>query len=311
MPPFVRPCLWPRSSPLIPARLIQRRNRFLADVELQQTLGDISQGTQLTAHCPNTGAMEGLTQPGTPLLIDYTPSPTRKLAFTLELAWVGNRWIGINTSTPNRIVKRLLEENALLGFGKLLRFAPERKIGPGRRTDFVLETQSAKNRIWHFLEVKNCHLIYPDGYAYFPDCVSERASHHLNALIDLHQIPVEKLAADLDPFKDGKALAPPQEIQTHVLFIVQIPGASSVRPSDTHDPAFAMAARQCHAKGLNFHALAVEQHATEVHILKPLTVDLKPYDFQACKTWKMEAKARKSEPLSSTEVPSPTSVMKS
>ena len=37
----------------------------------------------------------------------------------------------------------------------------------------------------HYVEVKNCHLVYSDGWGYFPDSVSERASRHVEALAAL------------------------------------------------------------------------------------------------------------------------------
>jgi sugar fermentation stimulation protein A len=45
------------AMPLIPGRLIQRYKRFLADVKLDS-------GETITATCPNTGSMMGLTAPG-------------------------------------------------------------------------------------------------------------------------------------------------------------------------------------------------------------------------------------------------------
>ena len=34
-------------------------------------------------------------------------------------------------------------------------------------------------------EVKNCHMVYPDGNGYFPDSVSARASRHMQELLGL------------------------------------------------------------------------------------------------------------------------------
>lgn len=242
-----------RPAPLVEGRLLRRRKRFLADVEL-------ADGSVVTAHCVNTGAMEGLTRPGLTVWISRAANPKRKLAWTWELAEVDGRIYGTNTAEPNRIVRELLERSALPWLGKFDEMRPEKPYGEGSRVDFWLR----RGRREVYLEVKNCHLIYPDGRAYFPDSVSARATGHL-----------EELAAVAS-----------RNVRSHVLFTCQMPGVKAVRPSDVHDPDFAAAARRVRGEGVRFSALEIVHTPEEIRITRRLPVDLKPYGLARIERWR-------------------------
>ena len=87
--------------PLIPATLVRRYKRFLADVTLPS-------GETITAHVANPGAMTGLAAPGSRVWLSKSDSPTRKLPYSWELIEVdlglGPELVGVNTAHPNPLV---------------------------------------------------------------------------------------------------------------------------------------------------------------------------------------------------------------
>jgi hypothetical protein len=84
-------------DPLLRGTLVKRYKRFLSDVEL-------ADGTLVTAHCANPGAMLGLTEPGSEVWLSPAANPARKLKYSWEMIRVGDHLVGINTSHPNAIV---------------------------------------------------------------------------------------------------------------------------------------------------------------------------------------------------------------
>lgn len=58
------------SEELIPARMIRRSQRFLADVRL-------ADGSEFTVHCPNSGSMLGCVEAGGPVLLSVAANSAR------------------------------------------------------------------------------------------------------------------------------------------------------------------------------------------------------------------------------------------
>lgn len=163
---------------LEPGILIKRYKRFLADIELKS-------GEIITAHCPNTGPMTGVSTPGSPVMVSPSHNPKRKLAYTWELIQVTDNeptWVGINTALPNRIIKLALAEYLFPELGDYREVKPEVVYGKDKksRVDFKLIGNSQNI----YVEVKNTTWAN-QRIALFPDTVTERGQKHLRELIDI------------------------------------------------------------------------------------------------------------------------------
>ncbi len=167
------------ASPLLKGTLTQRYKRFLADVVLED-------GRAVTATCPNTGSMLGLTTPGSTVWLSENDSPTRKYRHTWEMIEAGPgkspTLVGINTGHPNAIVSEAIAAGKvaeLTGFQNARR---EVKYGENSRIDILLDDPK---KGCCYVEIKNVHLMRKAGLAEFPDSKTERGVKHLNELSNM------------------------------------------------------------------------------------------------------------------------------
>lgn len=165
-------------TPLVPATLIRRYKRFLADIRLED-------GREVTAHCANPGSMMGLAQPGMRIWVEPNDDPKKKLKFGWRLVDHENgHFTGVDTSLPNRALRAALEAGEvkeLAGYGTV---RPEQKYGENSRIDFLLQQASLPDA---FVEVKSVTLSRETGVAEFPDSVTARGTKHLGELATMAQ----------------------------------------------------------------------------------------------------------------------------
>lgn len=216
------------SAPLVPATLIRRYKRFLADV----TLPD---GSETTVHVANPGAMIGLLAPGARVWLSRSDNPKRKLAYSWELVEAdfgnGAELVGVNTSHPNRLIGEAIaagQISVLCDYGRLRR---EVRYGKASRVDFLLEHEGRPSC---YVEVKNVHMMRVPGRAEFPDSVTARGAKHLAELAD----------------------AAAQGSRAVMLYLVQIGSAQGVALARDIDPAYGQAFDRARAAGVEAIALA-------------------------------------------------------
>lgn len=193
-------------TPLVPARLIRRYKRFLADVVLERD------GREVTAHCPNPGSMMGLAEPGARLWLEPNKDPKKKLRFGWRLVELdGGHMAGIDAGHANRLVAEALAEGRIPALDGYDTIRPEQRFGTNSRVDFLLTGVGRPDAL---VEVKNVHLRRTGDWAEFPDCVTARGTKHLRELqrvaesggravmlyvVQRNDCARFRLAADLDP----------------------------------------------------------------------------------------------------------------
>jgi sugar fermentation stimulation protein A len=197
---------------LLQGRLLRRYKRFLADVEM-------ADGSQLTVHCPNTGAMTGCAEPGAVVWLSTSDSKSRKYPHTWELVETSRGMACIHSARANAVVREAFASGRIPGFEDYGQIRSEVRYHDNSRADLLLEGDAGRV----FVEVKSVTLCREGGQGLFPDAVSSRGRKHLQALQAMrnestralmffcvfHQ-GIERVSAagDIDPaYRDALALA--------------------------------------------------------------------------------------------------------
>jgi len=232
------------ASPLIPATLVRRYKRFLADVVLPS-------GETITAHVANPGAMTGLMDPGARVFLSRSSNAARKLPYSWELVEVdhggGLELIGVNTGHPNSLVAEALATRMIPELAAYAKVRREVKYGKNSRVDFLLEQDG---RPPCYLEVKNVHLVRRHGHAEFPDSVTARGAKHLDELADA-------IAAG------HRAV---------MLFLIQIGSASRFSLARDIDPAYGAAFDRARSRGVEAIAWRCALTPEGIEVAAPVAI---------------------------------------
>lgn len=196
-------------TPLVPAVLLRRYKRFLADVRLED-------GSEVTAHCANPGSMMGLKEPGSKIWLEPNDDPKKKLKFGWRLVEHQNgHFTGVDTSVPNRALKAALLAHEVPELADYPMVRSEVKYGQNSRIDFLLSGAGPDL----YVEVKSVTLSRRPGIAEFPDSVTARGAKHL---AELQQMVAEGHRAMM-------------------FYLVQRTDAKEVTLAEDIDPAYAQA----------------------------------------------------------------------
>jgi sugar fermentation stimulation protein A len=231
-------------APLLPATLIRRYKRFLADVTL-------TSGEEITVHVANPGSMIGLAAPGSRVGLSKSASTTRKLPYSWELVEVDfngtPELVGVNTGHPNLLVAEALAAKAipeLAGYASVRR---EVKYGKNSRIDFLLEQPGEPPC---YVEIKNVHLMRRAGLAEFPDCVTARGTKHLDELAEVAAAGARAM----------------------MLFVIQIGSAEHFSLARDIDPAYGQAFDRARNMGVGATAWTCTISRNGIEVAAPIPI---------------------------------------
>ena len=225
---------WPG---LLQGILLRRYQRFKADVKLRN-------GHMVTALCPNTGSMQGCSEPGRTVYLSRQNRPGRKLKYTWEMIEMPTSLVGINTGIPNELVKASILGETIREISGFKHVRSEVRYGLNSRIDLLLEGGGQRC----FVEIKNCTLV-EDGIAYFPDAVTTRGLKHL--------VELERQVRMGD--------------RAMMFYLVQRMDAKLFRPADHIDPAYGKEVRKAYRNGVEIlvYDVKLDSRGIQLHHALP------------------------------------------
>lgn len=227
---------------LLPGILRRRYQRFFAEIELET-------GELITAHCPNTGSMRGLTEPELSVYVSRSTNPQRKLAYTLELVDASTSLVGVHTGRANRIAKEAIAEeriSQLLGYEAIRQ---EVRYGQNSRIDLLLENPATQQCC--YVEIKSVTLREKQA-ALFPDAVTTRGAKHLDELAKVRS-------------HNRRAI---------MFYLVQREDCEYFSPADNIDPLYGEKLRAATEKGVEIVAYCCQLSPECIQVKQPLPVRL-------------------------------------
>ncbi|QDP00130.1 DNA/RNA nuclease SfsA [Thalassotalea sp. PS06] len=226
-------------KPLESATLIKRYKRFLADIELND-------GSLITIHCPNTGAMTGCAEPGFTVWYSTSESKTRKYPHTFELAQNNlGHWVGVNTSLANKLVVEAIKNGVIDELSGYQNCQTEVRYGEERsRIDVML---TSPDRSDCYVEIKSTTLLI-DGKGYFPDAKTTRGQKHIRELMAVKR----------------------QGQRAILFFCVQHTGIERVSVADFIDPAYAALLSEAVLAGVEILCYGCEINESHINLVKKL-----------------------------------------
>ena len=227
-------------STLVPATLIKRYKRFLADVVMED-------GSEITVHTPNTGSMRGCAEPGSTVYLRDTQNPKRKYLWSWEMSTAGSgALVGVSTALANALVEEAIASGLVCDLAEYAHRKAEVKYGENSRIDWFL---SDDDRPDCYVEVKNVTMAEGE-LALFPDAVTTRGAKHLQELMDM--------------VAQGNRAA--------MVYCIQRGDVQAFKPADTIDPTYGALLREAASNGVELYALAAEVLPTGVTLERAVPV---------------------------------------